>query len=253
MTSFSFESESSWSRLPPNLQHLVCQGFFSAPAAVCASNTPALSSLLTLRTDGTQLPLESISQLLRAAPALRCFSTVGEARPIRVSNFTIECPLASSSVGLDLSLLHERMLAGLSIKAILRVEGGGGVAARADIISALPSMSLFKRGSFVSLGRADLQLLLKKFPNVEEVILSSIQGMDDIGMQDLTVCTKITELLFEFCGIGAMGMTRLCRRLPVLKKVSCGGCAKLRAPALMECAQLLQRQYGLRVALMELT
>ncbi|MEW5309044.1 MAG: hypothetical protein WDW38_000956 [Sanguina aurantia] len=253
MTSFGFESESSWSRLPPNLQHLVCQGFFSAPAAVCASNTPALSSLLTLRTDGTQLPLESICQLLRAAPALQSLSTVGEARPIRVSNFTIECPLASASVGFDLSLLHERMLAGLSIKAILRVEGGGGVAARADIISALPSMSLFKRGSFVSLGRADLQLLLKKFPNVEEVILSSIQGMDDIGMQDLTVCPKITELLFEFCGMGAIGMIRLCRRLPALKKVSCGGCAKLRARALMECAQLLQRQYGLRVALMELT
>lgn len=109
-------------------------------------------------------------------------------------------------------------------------------------LSGLPQMAGMKKCDFSYLGRGDLALLLKAFPDVTSLRLSPQGSMDDADLQVVfQACSKLKRLCLSKCAlVSPEGVLELCQRLPSLQAVVFCGFAMMDGSAVKKCEQLLE-------------
>lgn len=245
MSKCSISILSHWPSLPPNLQHLRCSEVTVGPSAGLVY---PLSSLISVTVEQGSIGLNVLALLLRVAPALQLLqaATVNDAvDPSLIIDCTLDCPSTSAS----LSFVNQQMGRCCLQHSAFAISYGTGWdrSLIQPSIAAMPCMISVTRCIFNQVDPEDLPLLLQVFPIVQHLTLSSPQDTDDIGIQDLTLCSRLSCLELEFCNhVSPMGLVSLCQRLPMLRHVICDECDLLRAPDLARCQKLLRR-HGLEV------
>lgn len=246
LDSFVFSSQSHWSCLPPKLQHLKCKSFSTVPPSILGQNC-ALTSLLTFQMEDAVIPLTLLAQLLQAAPSLQ------EIRPGDFAlngDFVVLCNISEADTPKDLQVLHSRMQASMSGKlgmilkqCVIQLDCNFGqtVPSLHLCIDNLPCMTYVDHCAISNIPGEVFEQLLEVFPNVQKLKLISV-NLDDVGIQDLAACTRLSTLDLELCpNIRSVGLVTLCLHLPLLQLVRCGRCARLRMDELERCVLVLAR------------
>lgn len=250
---FSFTSELQWQYLPPNLQHLKCEDILAGPPAI-ACGRQYLISLLSITMWSTPLPVESLAQLICAAPRLQfirdqhLFETGDDAALI------IVCPLSSESTPMHLATLRNFMQTSMTEKQgmiSLHICESLTASSAQIVMDAFPCMTLVKICHISDVAHTAIASILKAFPNVQQLELIDLDGLDDRSLQDLAACSKLTRLTLNNChDVSPMGLVALCLRHPALVHVCCDLTNKLDEADLEMCKSVLLR-YGLVVKMEE--
>lgn len=239
--------DADWKALPPHLQFLKCDEIQVGPP-VLPRGRKFLNSLLHLEATEPGIPLHIIIQILHAAPNLQSIKD-GHYPVTSSSGVHIGIELEWSTAA-DLSYLHQRLEAGLTLDALYSFgtvcerEAGRSVQPLTD---ALPYMTHAAMGSFSYFLQPELGSLLKALPSLTSLDLCNPLCIDDIGIQHVAVCPQLTTLKLMRCkDVSPMGLLALCQQLPKLHSVHCTFCCLMVEPFVGRCVQLLERQ-GLHV------
>lgn len=253
MDFFSFDSEiedgydTQWLHLPPRLQQLFIFSAHAGPVPPKADSGDArsrdvLCDLHSLDIGVPGVQLRVIADILRAAPALKHLSNGLYTYGVTMIDCSVE-PTAAA----DLSLLLERSsgVAGLR-DALYRFDADDVCVygrERLPRLEALPKMTGVRKCEFRDFSPECLRLLFALFPDVQTLTLCGSESIDDVGLQQVAICKRLQSLKINSYGeVTAMGLHALCPRLPHLHYVSACMCAKLRAPGMAKCVELLKEQ-----------
>lgn len=252
LEALKFTAECKWQYLPPNLNCLVSCGMSAIPSAL-AEGRGVFSNLITLDLGFAFFNLETLADLLLAAPALQLIRQ-GECNERVEKMVIIPCLLESLAGPADLFLLNHRLQTGLEIEqGMLYVCCGpkAPVSHSLALIAALPVATHIKNCNLSGIQPALLSPLLRVFPNLRGLKLHFDGDINDIILQDVTACQELITLEIKSCQkISPMGLIALCQRLPQLRYVCCDGCGQITAAVLESCAKLLLR-HGLVVEMVD--
>lgn len=109
-------------------------------------------------------------------------------------------------------------------------------------IAALPCMTGFASCQLVNLLHAQLPLLLSLLPDVRELRLVGCDEVNDIELQEVAVCTRLTSLDLTACEqISPMGALSICQRCPTLHYLYLMDCVRLVNLDIGMCERLLRK------------
>lgn len=240
-----FVSSAGWLRLPPNLKHLECHSILQGPAG------DEIGRLLSLHMLVSDISLMALAQLMRAAPAMQALRTTMLLDDNTLSNndsVSVSCSLTCPTTAVDLALLETRTGSFLE-NAIISISGARleRGASLLPFIAALPHMPRVKRCGVNTVKAADLGPLLRHLPEIKQLWLGSIGGMDDVVVQDVAACQQLRDICLKEChGVSSIGLVALCHHLPKLRRVVCEKCSQLGAVVVKKCAMVL-RKCGINV------
>lgn len=234
-------SESEWLCLPSKLRHLLLNTIEAGPPPALADGTATLKCLQSVTLGKEAVPsLHGLAELLRASPALQILQSAGGCYD-RVS---IECVLGQTTAA-DLCMLHGR-----TDLELVKQSGYWFDFTNVDdqtelqpVIATLPCMTGMTACILVQCNSANMGLLLNLFPDIQYLVVRSID-LDDVGLFPVASCKKLEKLhLFVCNGVTPIGVAMLCQNLPTLTSIACQECDQLPPDALAKCAGLL-KEYG---------
>lgn len=94
----------------------------------------------------------------------------------------------------------------------------------------------------LGLNPGELAPLLGLFPDLTVLEIGMTDGVSNVELQDVVVCTSLTTLALSNCdSVTPMGLLLLCQRLPGLRNVTCHACTELGHQDLEGCVELLRK------------
>lgn len=260
LDSFIFQDIRQWLCLPRGLQHLASGPFLVGPPDLdnggpCLGSLKSMHAELDLDWIDTPFSLHALAQFFRATAALTEFALdIWEERAAIAVDLTGPAAAANAA---DLLLLCESAEVHGAIKdalfAINCGEPGHGDIPFQHLIPALPRMTGFTQCRFENVLAGHLASLLGVFPDVEDVRLVSLGDLDDVELQDVAKCTKLTKLHLSACNrVSSMGLLSLCHSSPMLRYISLRLCDGLKNPAVEGCKSLLLK-HGLQVEIKDVS
>lgn len=237
---FDFKASSEWLCLPPQLRTLKCDNVCVGPPAKSLEGNASLQSLLTLIVFNRAMSLKTLTEMLQAAPALQEIQIDGHCP--EGEGLAIDCPLGPSTA-MQFTLLQQRMHIHSLQNATYTFDSHeeDSTDMTRSFIQALPCMAGVMSCKLRSCLPAVANDLLKVFPDIKQLCLSSPADFDDVSMQAVGSCSKLTRLSFSDCpSISSVGLLVLCARMPHLTSVEYSECDRLKPADLERLAGMLK-------------
>lgn len=253
LCSFIFSDIVEWQRLPPKLEKLQIRRVKTGPPTFTddGSGRHLLASLTRVGLSLDSFPLHALAQLLQAAPALQAIKdgcdpadSSGHGDQEAEAYIVVDC-FRTNSTATDFAILRQNRSLDSIINALYFFDGSNNRVWQ-PVSADLSLMSGFSSCKFAHCDVAELQQLLRVFPDIRSLALEHLDVYDFKLVQIIPSLSNLAMLELDHCrGISGLGLLAMCLHLTNLCHIRCKGCDQLHAGDLDLCQQLATREVSI--------